>query len=83
MILFFDVDRDAEGHPKLVVPGPDPMTPKQAFARRCYLNGVSDGAVVDRLWAVEVERRKKATADAKAAARRPRPRKPPTKKGRK
>lgn len=82
MILFFDVERDAEGAPKLVAPGSAPLTAQKAFARRCYLNGVTEPSVVARLWAAESERRKKATADAKAAARKPRPRKPPVKKGR-
>jgi len=55
-VLLFDVDRDEEGRPKLVLPAPEPPTAEQAFRRRCYLNGITDPARVRDLWADEKAR---------------------------
>ena len=42
------------------MPTKGPPTLREAFERRCYLNAVTDPAVVKELWAAEVARREAA-----------------------
>lgn len=77
MILLFDHERDGDGRPVLKVPGAARVSDKQAFRRRCYLNAVTDPAVVEQLWTEERARRaekSKGTKKGKKKARRRNPR---------
>lgn len=71
LTLLFDVERDESGYPKITPPDAGRVpTAEQLFRRRCYLNAVTDPAIVARLWAAEKERLAAADAAAKEKARR-------------
>jgi hypothetical protein len=58
--LFIDPPRDEHGtvsYPPLVVG--EPMSPKELFKYRLFLNGIRDPEQVAELWAAHVAERKK------------------------
>lgn len=65
------VERDGEGNAVIRPPGGKaPPSEREAFASQCYLNGVTDPAAVEELWAARQKRR--ADAQPKSKGKRER-----------
>lgn len=66
LVYLFDVgERGDGGVPKLRPPATDrPVSLRELFARKCFLLGVTDPDVVERLWAADAAARRARRARA-------------------
>ena len=57
LVALFDHEREGDGWPKLKFDGPQEPTPREAHLLRCYVNGVTEKADVERLWQADQAKR--------------------------
>jgi hypothetical protein len=60
LLAIYDVERGPDGVMKVEAPPAKSVSLKDLFRRKCFLLGITEPWKVAKLWAEEVERRKRA-----------------------
>lgn len=50
LCLLFQIERTEEGYPKIVLPSYEPPSARAMFGRRCFLLGINEPSLVEKLW---------------------------------